>query len=205
MTRNLATTREAILEAAEAAFAERGYDGTSLQQIASVAGVSRGMPGYAFGSKDGLYHAVVERAFAAPSALVGELRSELRDTEAQVALASFVGAYIDFLAARPTYVRLLQRATLEDSVRLGRATAHLDALREGLSALAELLDTGDLRSIDPRQLFISIVALCFFPLAHETTLLEPLGVDVHTSGFLADRRAHVTDLLLHGLAANPVH
>lgn len=75
--RDLTTTKEAILDAAEAAFAEQGYHGASLQQIATAAGVSRGMPSYAFGSKDGLYQAVMERAFAAPSELAVELGSQL--------------------------------------------------------------------------------------------------------------------------------
>lgn len=66
-----------------------------------------------------------------------------------------VGAYIDFLAAQPTYVRLIQRASMEDSDRLGRAAAHEHALGEGLSVLANLLDVNGFRSVDPRQLFIS--------------------------------------------------
>ena len=62
--RNATRSRAAILDAAERLFAERGYDATSLHDVGAAAGVSRGTPGYFFGSKPDLYQAVLERAFA---------------------------------------------------------------------------------------------------------------------------------------------
>ena len=61
--RNPARSREAILDAGEALFAESGYEGTSLSDVGTLAGVSRGTPGYFFGSKAELYRAVLERCF----------------------------------------------------------------------------------------------------------------------------------------------
>ena len=61
--RNPDRTREAILDAAEQLFANQGYDVTSLSQVGQAAGVSRGTPGYFFGSKADLYRAVLERCF----------------------------------------------------------------------------------------------------------------------------------------------
>src|ERR1700742_962494 len=56
-------SREAILGAAESLFAEHGFDGVSLGQIAAESGLSRGTPSYFFGSKAELYEAVLARAF----------------------------------------------------------------------------------------------------------------------------------------------
>src|SRR6476646_9612071 len=61
--RNAARSRAAILDAAEKLFAEKGYDATSLSEVGAAAGVSRGTPGYFFGSKQELYDAVLERCF----------------------------------------------------------------------------------------------------------------------------------------------
>src|SRR5260370_16546191 len=58
------TSKKAILDAAEALFAEQGYEATSLQEICDRAGVTRGLPNYFFGSKEGLYRSVLERTFA---------------------------------------------------------------------------------------------------------------------------------------------
>ncbi|HEU4954076.1 MAG TPA: helix-turn-helix domain-containing protein, partial [Gemmatimonadales bacterium] len=61
--RNPARSRAAILDAAEKLFAEKGYDATSLSEVGAAAGVSRGTPGYFFGSKQELYDAVLERCY----------------------------------------------------------------------------------------------------------------------------------------------
>ncbi len=64
-SRDPARSREAILGAAEKQFASQGYEQTSLQQIGQAAGVSRGTPGYFFGSKEQLYGEVPDRLFEA--------------------------------------------------------------------------------------------------------------------------------------------
>lgn len=53
------TTRAAILQAARRRFAAAGYDATSLRAIASDAGVDPGVLLHFFGSKEGLFRAVV--------------------------------------------------------------------------------------------------------------------------------------------------
>lgn len=55
------TKRDRILDAAEALFAERGYDGVTLRQIASEAGVDVALASYHFGKKIDLFNAVFER------------------------------------------------------------------------------------------------------------------------------------------------
>ncbi len=56
--------RERVLEAAEQLFAERGFAGTSVQQIAEMAGVSKATIFHHFENKQALYCAVVERVCA---------------------------------------------------------------------------------------------------------------------------------------------
>jgi AcrR family transcriptional regulator len=53
-------TREAILEAARQAFAERGYDGASIRQIAAGAGVDPALVHHYFGAKDQLFLAAIQ-------------------------------------------------------------------------------------------------------------------------------------------------
>ena len=61
--RNAKRSRAAILQAAERLFATKGYEATSLTDVGAAAGVSRGTPGYFFGSKAELYQAVLDRSF----------------------------------------------------------------------------------------------------------------------------------------------
>lgn len=55
-----ANTRDDVLAAARAVFAERGYDAASLRTIAAAAGVDAGMVRHFFGDKDGLFRAAME-------------------------------------------------------------------------------------------------------------------------------------------------
>ena len=68
-------SREAILDAAERLFAEKGYESTSLKKIAEVAGLSRNTPAHFFGSKEGLYGVVLDRVFADAGALVEQAQA----------------------------------------------------------------------------------------------------------------------------------
>ncbi len=72
--------RDRILDAAEALFAERGFDGVTLRQIASSAGVDVALANYHFGKKLELFNAVFDRR----SALLNQSRLEaLRKVQAQ--------------------------------------------------------------------------------------------------------------------------
>jgi AcrR family transcriptional regulator len=70
---NAQQTKHRILEAASKLFAEHGYEGTSVRQIASGASVSLGMIRHYFGSKEGLYRACIESVLA----IFGELGSQI--------------------------------------------------------------------------------------------------------------------------------
>lgn len=60
-SRDSETTRCAALDAAQRLFAEKGFAGTSMREIASASGISQPLIHYHFGSKEGLYRAVKER------------------------------------------------------------------------------------------------------------------------------------------------
>jgi AcrR family transcriptional regulator len=68
-TRNAAATRQAILDAARARFAQEGYDGVSLREIAGDAGVDAALVSRYFGSKEELFTEVLSAA-GDPSALL---------------------------------------------------------------------------------------------------------------------------------------
>lgn len=60
--RNPEGTRRAVLDAAERLFAERGFDGTSLRDIAGASGVSQPLIQHHFGGKERLHASVIERS-----------------------------------------------------------------------------------------------------------------------------------------------
>ena len=60
-SKEAATSREKLIQAAEALFAERGFDGTSVRDITTAAGVNSALVRYYFGSKEGLLSEVYTR------------------------------------------------------------------------------------------------------------------------------------------------
>ena len=204
-------TKEAVLDAAEYLFARRGYDAVSLQEVGEEAGVSRGTPSYFFGSKKGLYRAVVERMAEDVRGFVAGTRSrpvtgELGNDVGE-AMAWAIGGYVDFLASRPNFVSLVGREVL-DWERLSEGEPGLASLADvlgdpGAGFLAEGLGRGPFREdVDPRHLAISIIALCFFPFAHADGLLrKQLGLDPYDPAFIEERKRHVVDLVMRGILA----
>jgi AcrR family transcriptional regulator len=199
--RNAARSRSAILDAAERLFAERGYDGTSLTEVGAAAGVSRGTPGYFFGSKADLYRAVLDRAFAEVRDAVraGRARALASNQTAEAILAGAVSDYFDFLAARPNFVRLIEREALSGAGLLEGAS-HLSAGQEALAAISAELGLDDAESGDAAQLLLSIISLCWFPLIHARTVAPAVGVELERSADFERRKRHVVSLVLHGLA-----
>lgn len=59
-----ATTAETILDAASALFAEKGYEGARVEELARAAGVNKATLYYQIGDKEALYHAVITRVLA---------------------------------------------------------------------------------------------------------------------------------------------
>jgi TetR/AcrR family transcriptional regulator len=198
--RNAPRSRAAILEAAERLFAERGYDATSLNQVGAAAGVSRGTPGYFFGSKAELYRAVLERAFAEVREAVraGRARALASSQSPEAILAGAVSDYFDFLAARPHFIRLIEREALSGGGQLEGA-GHLSAGQEALAAISAELGLDESVSGDAAQLLLSVISLCWFPLIHARTVVPAVGVDLSDLDALERRRRHVVDLVLHGL------
>ena len=69
-------TRERILDAAEALFAERGFEGASLREVAARVGLRNPSLYNHFDSKESLYAAVLERDIGPVLRLLAEAKGE---------------------------------------------------------------------------------------------------------------------------------
>jgi AcrR family transcriptional regulator len=83
-------TKERILDAAEELFGDRTFDTVSLRDITHHAGVTLALASYHFGTKDGLFSAVVARR----ADIINRMRME-RFAELDGAGVTDAGAYLD--------------------------------------------------------------------------------------------------------------
>lgn len=184
-------TREAILAAAEDSFARLGFEGTSLQQIGEAAGVARSTPAYFFGSKAALYDAVLVRVIARAQETMARAYAEGDEAPSvEDAVESYVGAAIDFLARDRNFVRLIQREALGEGSRVSQFFGRI--VEEGIVALGPAAEKA---GITPERLVLDLTALCWYPFAHEHTLLPALGMKARDPDFLDDLKRHMGDLV----------
>jgi TetR/AcrR family transcriptional regulator len=110
-------TRDRIVEAATAAFAEHGFGGASTRDIANRAGTNQGLITYHFRSKEELWKAAADRLF-------GLLREELATLLADTAVEDprerareGIRAYVRFAAAHPELLRFMMEEGTRTSPR----------------------------------------------------------------------------------------
>ena len=188
------STRDAILSAAERLFAERGFDNARLEDVAEAVGIKRASIVYYFRDKRALYGAVLGSVF-------GEYRERLVaafETPGPMLdrLEAAIGAWVDYIAERPTFARLLLRE-VADSGRNDRPSAaeHIQPFVELVQQFLEAHREEARREtdrIDPAHIASTIAgATVFFVSAMPVLLpgdgfdpLEPEHVEAHRAEVL---------------------
>ncbi len=117
-----ASTKARILEAAEAVFATKGFEGASTREIAARAGVNISSLHYHWENKETLYYAVFESVYDQLIEISRDLPSPTtaRDESLPSVPEAPVGRVFDYFAANPNIPRLLLRRILENE-KLGDA------------------------------------------------------------------------------------
>jgi len=152
-----------------------------------------------FGSKDGLYQAVLESAYAEIRAF--EQALSLEDMPPDEALARLAGFSFDYLAETPDFIALLNDENGHGGLHVRQSHA-LGALHSPLvDLIASTLDAGVAAGrirpgIDPVQLYISIAALGYFYFSNARTLSAIFGRDLMDKAQVAARRAHVIEFVM---------
>ncbi len=203
VSRNASDSRERLLRAGEKLFAERGADATSVERLSREAGLNRRMIYHYFGSKEGLYRAVIQRMYDRSASIEVPLAHML--LPADQLLERIIRAYYAFLRDHPEFVRLLAW----ENLRQGRAARDigiaetkapiLEALR--LALQAGIREGRFRRDVDERQLLISCMGLSFFYFSNRHTLGRLLGFDLMSKAAVERRMSHVVNLLLDGIRA----
>jgi len=159
-------TRHAILNAAERVFQEHGVSHTSLAEIATAAGVTRGAIYWHFKNKADLFDAMIQRVFDPLEAKLAELMAREADNPL-LALRDIAVYFLDRVAAEPRYMRVMEiswhkceyvgeMATIRDN--------HLECGNRYLSLNEEAIrlarDRGFLpATVDPRTAAVGIMAV----------------------------------------------
>jgi TetR/AcrR family transcriptional regulator len=154
--RDPGSTREAILDAARTAFAERGYAGASIGDIARAVGIAKASLLHHFPNKDELYIAVFERLLAEWFVKIEEAVDVDPPAEGWLQFDRGLTAGFEFFAENPDLVRLVRREALDGShfgVDLGATLRPL--FEQAVGFLERQIKEGTFRDHDPEQMVIS--------------------------------------------------
>lgn len=165
-------TRESILDAATIAFSRDGFSAVSTRALAAGAGVNVATLSYHFGSKQGVYDAVVERVYGRIRGAAAELAPDL----ASGTMRDKVAVVVDFSRRERDSVRLLVREVL-DHGRMTDRTARehfLPNMADNAATLAALLDIPEQRA---RRALVTLgFLLSRFAIQDDESLREALGL-----------------------------
>jgi TetR/AcrR family transcriptional regulator len=188
--------RRRILGAATALFAANGPHGTAVDDVVRRAGCNKRMVYHYFGSKEGLYRAVLWETYQSIRAFEERVVRLHRRAPAREFVERLVRSYLRFHKTHPRFVNLLAWENLHQ----GRSIRHLP-VRATKSAVLEGLEEHfrasgiALGRSEMHQFFLSLSALCFFTFSNRHTMRAILGYDPAAPPHLPRRLAHVATLL----------
>ena len=196
---NAIETREDILDVASKEFSEKGLAGARIDEIAEKTQTSKRMIYYHFNRKDGLYQAVLERAY--DRIRTQEQAARFEDLPPDQALRAIIGHNFDYHYEHPEFVRLV----MSENVLMGEHIAQIANMksrnRPVIQSLQSILDKGVAQDIfregiDPVDLHMTISALSFYNVSNRYTFLHNFGVDFATPASRARRRVQIIECVM---------
>jgi TetR/AcrR family transcriptional regulator len=210
--RDSEVARLAILDAAEVAFAENGFDGARIDAIAAASGYNKSLIFHYFGDKLGLYAEVVRRADIEMTALQVQVLTPLLGDESiasnarafKALLEVIVTTLFNYLVEHPllmrmllweqaegwqTYAKIITQFNTEDAEQfetLFRKARSAGLLRSGFDPLIQLT----------MVLQICLSYLTFIPLYQ--MVIRP-GEDLFSAAAIARAREYIVDFVVHGM------
>jgi AcrR family transcriptional regulator len=199
-------TRRNIVEIATEAFADKGFSGARIDDIAARTHTSKRMIYYYFGDKEGLFIEVLEQAYSRIRQIEATL--ELDHIEPESALRALVGFTFDYQNANENFIRLVMVENIHKGVHLARSRIIAELNLSAVATLRGIYRRGRTAGIfrdgiDEVDLHMSISALCFFNVANRATFSHIFHREMATSDALARRREIVIDTIIRYVRKTP--
>lgn len=194
-------TYDALLDAAELVFCEKGVSNTTLNDVASAAGMTRGAIYWHFKDKKELFHALCDRAFLPIEILLNEITS----TPIEDPMAAIRRLYVHFIQQatgnpRQTKVFDIVFHRCEKTAEMENFVEEREGKRECLNKVQEIFELAVKQGVLPADtdtwIAVQITHSFLIGLVHEW-LIDTNAYDLSAHG------EAMIDVMLAGLLAKP--
>ncbi len=191
-------TMAGILAVATKEFADKGLTGARIDAIADATHTSKRMIYYYYGSKEGLYLAVLEDAYRRVRATEADLH--LADLTPQDALKALVGFTFDHHHSNQDFIRLVMSENIQRGEYLVQSKLIQELNASVIQSIEALYKRGVKagvfrKGLDPIDIHASISALTFFNVSNRYTFDLIFQRDGQNAKALAERRQSVVDMV----------
>ena len=197
--RDAEATRERILKVGIKEFCATGYSGSRIQKIATKSNCNIRMIYHYFGSKEGLYLAALERVYG--GIRENEAKLGFFELEPMAAIRTLVEFTFDHHQNKREFVDLVVVENVQDGRYLKKVKNLPKESNLLIEGIARVLEAGGKqgvlrKDVDPFQFYVSVLSLSFFHLSNASTLSIMYQRKVNDKDWIAERRAHVIDMVL---------
>jgi len=197
-------TRDSILRAATKVFAKYGYDGGSVEKISKAANSYDRMIYYYFGSKEGLFIAVLESIYRRMDDAEAALALDAaRPVESLTAVIRFV---LGYYRKNPEFVTLLNTENLHKGRHIAKSLRAREYSSRAISIIDEIMAAGIAQGlfrddVAGRDLYLLIASTGYFYTSNRHTLTAFLGEPLETPQAVAHWEAFVIETVLRTVDA----
>jgi len=200
--RDAERTRAEILEVATREFADRGYNGARVDDIAARTRTTKRMIYYYFGGKEQLYVAVLERAYA--QIRQAEQTIDVEHLDPVTAIRRLAEITFDHHEAHPDFIRLVSTENIHRAEHLSQADDLVTLNTPAIRLIQGILERGHAAAVfqpgvDAVDVHMMISAYCFFRVANQHTFGTIFGRDLMAPATRDHYRTMLGDMVVRYL------
>ncbi len=202
-----AATRESILRAATKVFAKHGFGGGRVEQISKAAKSYDRMIYYYFGSKEGLFIAVLEALYQRFNE--AESKLVLDRAEPVQALRDVIGFMWGYYQRHPEFITLLNSENLHRGAHIAKSLRAREYSSPAIAVLGEVLASGAAQGVfradvAGRDVYLMIASMGYFYLSNRYTLSAFLGETLQDAQALAHWEGFIVDAVMRTVAKGSI-
>lgn len=195
-------TQDSILRAATRVFAKHGFSGGRIEQISKAAKSHDRMIYYYFGSKEGLFIAVIEDLYRRFNE--AEMALDLDAAQPEKALVDVVSFIWDYYQKNPEFITLLNDENLHRGKHIAKSSRARDYSSPAIQILESVLASGMKKKVfreglSGRDVYLMIASLNYFYLSNRFTLSAFLGEKLESPTALAHWHQVVVDTVMRAV------